>query len=143
MKDEEDRTAILEHLIRTELGTEFGVLDVVDAGERRGKLVELLHLYLSDEHGHADGWVLPSLTAEVAGTDDQVCELYQLRISRVVALVAPAMPGDAEQRKQRAWTVVAAIVGAVSLARAMPDGAHGRAVREATLKSVEAMITQP
>jgi TetR/AcrR family transcriptional repressor of nem operon len=86
--------------------------------------------------------VLPSLTAEVARAGDSVREIYQLRISRVVALVAPALPGDAEQQKQRAWTVVAAIVGAVSIARALPDGAHSRAVRDATLKSVEAMITQ-
>ena len=143
MQDEEqDRAAILEQLIRMRLGAEFGVLDVADASERRGKLLELLHFYLSDEHGRADGCVLPSLTAEVARAGDSVREIYQLRISRVVALVAPALPGDAEEQRQRAWAVVAAIIGAVSIARALSDEAHSRAVRDATLKSVEAMITQ-
>ncbi|PWK86870.1 hypothetical protein C8D88_10431 [Lentzea atacamensis] len=85
---------------------------------------------------------MPALTADVSRAGDAVRKVYQLRISRVVALMAPAMLGAPDEQKQRAWTVVAAIVGAVSIARALPDPAHGKAVREATLRSVEAVITQ-
>lgn len=138
------KEAFLEEVIRTQLGAEFDVLEVAEADERRRRLVEFLYGYLGDEHcaGVADGCVMPALTADVARAGDAVREVYQLRISRVVALLAPAMPGEPDERKQRAWAVVAAIVGAVSIARALPDPAHGKAVREATLRSVEALITQ-
>lgn len=105
------------------------VLDVAEADERRRLLVEFLYFHLGDEHCEAvaDGCAMRALTADV---------------SRAVALVAPAMPGEPDDQKQRAWAVGAAIVGAVSIARALPDPAHGRAVREATLRSVQAVITQ-
>ncbi|GHH29806.1 TetR/AcrR family transcriptional regulator [Lentzea cavernae] len=139
------KEAVLEQVIREQVGAEFGILDGVEPEERRRLLVEFLYSYLGDGHVEAvaDGCVMLALTADVARAGDPVRAVYQLRISRLVALLAPAMPGDSEERKRRAWAVVAAIVGAVSIARALPDAAHSQAVREATLRSVEAIITQP
>ncbi|SER59029.1 TetR/AcrR family transcriptional regulator [Lentzea albida] len=139
------KEAVLEQVIREQVGAEFGILDGVEAGERRRLLVEFLYSYLGDEHvgAVADGCVMPALTADVARAGEPVRAVYQLRISRLVALLAPAMPGGSDERKRRAWAVVAAIVGAVTIARALPDAAHNQAVREATLRSVEVIITQP
>jgi len=130
---------VLEQQIRARLGVEFGVLDVADAGERRRRLLELLHSLLDDDHGADE---LSLLTAEAGGAGDAVRAVYQLRISRVVALIMPAMPGDREEQARRAWAVVAAVVGAVSVARALSDEAHRRAVREAALRSVEAIVSE-
>lgn len=136
------KEAFLEEVIRAQVGVEFGVLDGLEAVERRRALVEFLHDYLGDEHCEAvaDGCVMLALTADVARAGESVRGVYQLRISRLVALLIPAMPGDVEEQKRRAWAVVAAIVGAVGIARALPDEAHSRAVREATLRSVEMII---
>jgi TetR/AcrR family transcriptional repressor of nem operon len=138
------KEAFLEQVIRAQLGAEFDVLDGTAADERRRRLVEFLYSYLGDEHCEAvaDGCAMPALTADVARAGDAVREAYQLRISRVVELIAPALPGGPAEQEQRAWAVVAAIVGAVSIARAVPDPVHSKAVRDATLHSVEALITQ-
>jgi TetR/AcrR family transcriptional repressor of nem operon len=52
------------------------------------------------------------------------------------------MPGAPEAREERAWAVVAAIVGAVTIARALPAGERSRAVLDATLRSVTKAITE-
>jgi TetR/AcrR family transcriptional repressor of nem operon len=130
---------VLEQRIWARLGVEFGVLDVADAGERRRRLFEILRLMLGDDHGADE---LSSLTAAAGGAGDAARAVYQLRISRVVALIMPAMPGDHEEQARRAWAVVAAVVGAISVARALSDQAHRGAVREAALRSVEAIVTE-
>ncbi len=52
----------------------------------------------------------------------------------VVALLAPAMDGSPQEQEERAWALVAAIVGAVTIARALPPGRQSRAVLEGTLR---------
>ena len=52
----------------------------------------------------------------------------------MVALLAPAMDGSPEEHEARAWALVAAIVGAVTVARALPPGKQSRAVLEGTLR---------
>lgn len=42
-------------------------------------------------------------------------------MAEVVAVLAPAMPGSTQEvQEQRAWTLLASIVGAVTIARALP-----------------------
>ncbi|WP_439656854.1 TetR/AcrR family transcriptional regulator [Lentzea sp. HUAS TT2] len=136
------KEGFLEQVIRANVSPEFEALQVADTDERRRGLVELVYSYLSEEHceGVADGCVLAALTADVARAGDSVREVYQLQISRMVALVLPAMPGDFEEQQRRAWALVAGIIGAVSVARALPAGEHRDAVLQSTLRSIEESI---
>ncbi|WP_394618146.1 TetR/AcrR family transcriptional regulator [Lentzea sp. JNUCC 0626] len=138
------KEGFLEQVIRDYVSADFEALKVEDRDERRRRLVELIGMYLSDEHCQdvAGGCVLAALTVDVARASDAVREVYQLQISRMVALMLPAMPGDEEERRQRAWALVASLIGAVSVARALPAGAHRDAVLTATLRSIENSITQ-
>jgi len=136
------KEGLLEQVIRANVSPEFDALEVADTDERRRRLVALVCSYLSEEHceGVSDGCTLTALTADVARSGDSVREVYQLQISRMVALVLPAMPGDFDEQRQRAWALVASIIGAVSVARALPAGAHRDAVLQSTLRSIEESI---
>jgi TetR/AcrR family transcriptional regulator, transcriptional repressor for nem operon len=138
------KEAFFEQVIAEQLGAEFAGMDVPDQDERRRMLVESLSFYLSDEHcaSVADGCLIPALSGDVARASESVRKSYETRLAHVVALIAPAMPGAPEAREERAWAVVAAIVGAVTIARALPAGERGRAVLDATLRSVTKAITE-
>ncbi|MFD9698796.1 TetR/AcrR family transcriptional regulator [Lentzea sp. NPDC059081] len=136
------KEGFLEQVIRSYVSPEFEALKVDDVGERRGRLIALVRSYLSEEHceGVADGCVLAALTVDVSRAGESVRAAYQLQISRMVALVVPAMPGDEEERRRRGWALVAALIGAVSVARALPSGVHRDAVLQAALRSIEDSI---
>ncbi|MFD8817923.1 TetR/AcrR family transcriptional regulator [Streptomyces sp. NPDC059627] len=138
-----NKEAILEEVVAAQLGIEFAGLADQEPAERRRMLGEILRLYLSDLHredpGH--GCVMPSLSTDVARAGDPVREAYRRRMVEVIALLAPAMHGTQEEREQQAWTLLASIVGAITLARALPSGDHAQAVLDAVLASAMRSIT--
>ena len=130
-----NKEAVLEEVVATQLGIEFAGLADKEPAERRRLLGEVLRVYLSDLHredpGH--GCVMPSLSADVARAGDSVREAYRRRMVDVIATLAPAMPGTQEEQEQLAWTLVASIVGAVTIARALPSGDQAQAILDAVL----------
>lgn len=88
--------------------------------------------YLSPAHvRHPEaGCPLPSLAGEVARADRPVRDAFQDGLLAIHAIVAERFTGSAE----RAWSLVAQSVGAILLARAMPD----ERTRSALLDSVTA-----
>jgi TetR/AcrR family transcriptional repressor of nem operon len=130
-----NKEAVLEEVVATQLGVEFAGLDGQEPAERRRLLGEVLRVYLSDLHrddpGH--GCVMPSLSADVARAGDPVREAYRRRMVDVIATLAPAMPGTQEEQARAAWTLVASIVGAVTIARALPSGDQAEAILDAVL----------
>lgn len=137
------KEAFLEQVVDAQLGAEFKVVDDPDPAERRRRLVEFLGVYLSDGHREdaAHGCVMPALSADVARAGDAVREAYQRRVLDVVALLAPAMQGPPEEREKRAWALVAAMVGAVTIARALPAGEQARSVLDAVLGATTKAVT--
>jgi TetR/AcrR family transcriptional repressor of nem operon len=137
------KEAFLEQVVDTQLGIEFADIDDPDPGERRRRLGQVLQMYLSDQHradaGH--GCVMPALSADVARAGESVQQAYRRRIEHVLALLAPAMHGTPEEQRERAWTLIASIVGAVTIARALPPGKHSQAVLDAALASAMQSIT--
>jgi len=59
----------------------------------------------------------------------------------VIAILAPAMRGTPEEQVQLAWALLASIVGAVTIARALPSGDQAQAVLDAVLESALQSIT--
>ena len=135
------KEALLEEVIGAELGAMFADLTHADPAERDRRIQELIGVYLSDDHreGVADGCVMPSLSADVARAGPQVRETYRRRMADLVATLAPAMKGTPAEQRQRAWTAVATIVGAVTVARALPSGDEARAVLDAAFAAVMRM----
>jgi TetR/AcrR family transcriptional regulator, transcriptional repressor for nem operon len=138
-----NKEAVLEEVVAAQLGIEFAALAGLEAAERRRVLGEVLHLYLSDEHrddpGH--GCVMPALSADVARAGGPVREAYQHRITDVIAAFTPAMHGTDEEKQQQAWTLLASIVGAITIARALPSGDQAQAVLDAVLTTATKSIT--
>jgi TetR/AcrR family transcriptional repressor of nem operon len=132
-----NKEAVLEEVVATQLGIEIAGLADQKPAERRRLLSKILRIYLSDAHredaGH--GCVMPSLSTDVARAGAPVREAYRRRIVEVVALLAPAMPGRPEEQERQAWTVLASIVGAITIARALPAGNEAHAVLDAVLAS--------
>ena len=139
-----NKEAVLEEVVATQLGIEFAGLADQDPAERVRLLGEILHLYLSDQHREnaGQGCVMPSLSADVARAGDGVRKAYRRRMDDVIAVLTPAMPGTQVEQARRAWTLLASIVGAVTIARALPPGDQAQAVLDAVLASTMSLITE-
>jgi len=135
------KEALLEEVIGAELGAMFAGLADAEQPERGRRLGELITVYLSDDHCRdvADGCVMPSLSADVSRAGPHVRETYRRRMAELVATLAPAMQGTPEQQRQLAWAAVATIVGAVTVARALPPGDETRTVLDAAFAAVMRM----
>ena len=130
-----NKEAVLEEVVATQLGVEFDAIDTPDPAERRRLLRDVLHVYLSDQHREdpASGCVMPALSTDVARASDSVRETYRGRMVDVVALLAPALRGTPEERDRQAWALLASLVGAITIARALPTSEQAHAVIDATL----------
>jgi TetR/AcrR family transcriptional repressor of nem operon len=137
------KEAFLEQVVDEQLGAQFAGIDDPDPAERRRLLTEMLGLYLSDDHREdvAHGCVMPALSADVSRAGDSVREAYQRRMLELVALLAPAMQGPPEEQEKQAWATVATIVGAVTVARALPAGDQATAVLDAALDHATKAMT--
>jgi TetR/AcrR family transcriptional repressor of nem operon len=141
-----NKEAVLQEVVATQLGAEFSGLADQEPAERRRLLTEILHMYLSDAHredpGH--GCVMPSLSTDVARASAPVREAYRRRIVDLIATLAPAMGGTQEEQTTQAWTLVASIVGAITIARALPAGDDAHSLLDAVLAStMRSMSDEP
>ncbi len=99
-------------------------------------------MYISGAHraDAANGCVMPALSADVARSSDTVREIYRQRMRELIAKTARVIGGDVGVAESRAWTVVALMVGAVSVARALPEGDEAERVLDAALQQAVAVI---
>jgi TetR/AcrR family transcriptional repressor of nem operon len=132
-----NKEAVLEEVVATQLGIEFAALAGQEPAERRRMLGEILRLYLSNQHvdDPAHGCVMPALSADVARAGEPVREAYRRRMIDVIATLTPAMPGTQDEQEQQAWTLLASIVGAITIARALPPGPQAQALLDTVLTS--------
>ena len=139
-----NKEALLKDIIGTCLGEPF-VSAEGTVLERREKLKEWLVLYFSV--GHRDspetGCVMPTLSADVARANKDVRVTYTGRIKVLVTKIAEVLEGETNGREQRAWNIIALMVGAVSIARAMTDQGCAEAALDCILSSAMAQISDP
>lgn len=104
-------------------------------GKSRRQLLRIVEGYLSQAHVDQPeaGCAIPALASEVARADDATRQAFE---SGVLALKGSM--ADTTASEAQAWSVVAQLVGAVALARAMPT----QEVREALLKGVLGCVQQ-
>ncbi len=97
--------------------------------EGRSRLQSFLDDYISIHHCEdpAEGCVMPALSADVSRAQPSVKEAYERKISMFAHRIASLLDGDPSDRERRAWSIVALMVGAVTISRAMTDQGESRA----------------
>ena len=69
-------------------------------------------------------------------------DAYRRRMRELVSKIARALGGEARSADSRAWMIVTLMVGAVSVARALPEGAEARAILDTALQRAIALIDE-
>jgi TetR/AcrR family transcriptional regulator, transcriptional repressor for nem operon len=143
------KEAMLEAVIDAFLGEPF-VSDTnseTAAEEGRSLLLDFLKDYISSHHSAdpAAGCVMPALSADVSRAQPTVKEAYERKISTLAHRIAGVLDGDPSDRERRAWSIVALMVGAVTISRAMTDEGESRAtaIDAARNTAISLVETQP
>lgn len=130
-KDDFFTAVISAELMRT--AQMYGAIDTAD----RRSATQALAAYLSVRHvEHPErGCPLPSLTQEVARATASVREAFRAGLLDIHAKVA-SLTGSADS----AWVLIAQNVGAVMLARALPDQQAQSALLSALRRAGESLL---
>jgi AcrR family transcriptional regulator len=133
---------VLEEVISTYLGAPFVDVEPTVQVNWRQRLEAFLRTYISSAHRQdpASGCVMPALSADVARAGSTVRQAYQRRMSDLVEKMSRAMGGEEPLRRRRAWSVLAMMIGAVTVARALPDGPEAEEVVNAALENALGII---
>jgi TetR/AcrR family transcriptional repressor of nem operon len=137
-----NKEALLREVIEANLGQPFIDPDSGTPTERRERLKAYLKRYISARHraDPANGCVMPTLSEDVARSGNEVRETYRCRMLDLVAKIARANGREVADADRRAWTVVALMVGAISVARALPEGPEAQVLLDAALQQAVAVI---
>ncbi|NLH82877.1 MAG: TetR/AcrR family transcriptional regulator [Phyllobacteriaceae bacterium] len=88
----------------------------------------------------AESCAMQSLSAEVLRAEGGVRAVYREAMEAVAELVADGLPGDDPlDRRRRAWAILAALAGGVTLARAVDDPALAEVVVAGVRAAVSAV----
>jgi AcrR family transcriptional regulator len=117
-----NKEEMLEAIVEAAVGEPF--LTDSESGtkaKQRSQLKSFLADYLSAHHveNPGDGCVMPTLSADVARAGVATREAYESKIVALAERVADLLDGRRPDRERRAWSIVALMVGAVSISRAM------------------------
>jgi TetR/AcrR family transcriptional repressor of nem operon len=136
-----NKEALLEGVIDAFLGRPF-VNETGSVTERREALQSWLGEYLAPAHrtDPASGCVMPTLGADVARAGPAVRDAYGRTMTDLIARIADVLGGPAGSREPRAASIVALMVGAIGVSRAMPDGAEAERVLENALKTALSLM---
>jgi len=137
-----NKEALLEEVIETCLGEPFIDSESGSPAERQHRLKEWLAMYISAEHraDPASGCVMPTLSADVARSNPQIRAAYGRKMLALVYKMSNVLDGETLDREKRAWSIVAMMVGAVAISRAMPDGEKADQVLDSALQTAIALI---
>lgn len=115
---------MLEAIVDIAVGEPFLADSESDTkANRRLQLKRFIADYLSADHveNPGDGCVMPALSADVARAGEATREAYEGKIVQLAERVADLLDGGRSDRERRAWSVIALMVGAVSISRAMSN----------------------
>lgn len=139
-----NKTALLEAVIEAGVGEPF-VTDTgaMDHDEARAHMFAFVREYMNTDHSHdaAGGCVMPALSADVSRAEPPVKEAYQRKMLALVDRITELLDGEESDRRRRAWSVVALMVGSVLISRGMPDQSETRsAALDSALVTASALM---
>ena len=114
-------------------------LDVAKSGGPSVSLAKLIDDYLNETHrdNPGSGCAFSALAPEIARSDKRTRSLTSEQVRSDVQLIATLLPGrDKQAARSRAILIFSALVGAMSLARAVSDEALSREI----LKTVAELL---
>ncbi|UJW87292.1 TetR/AcrR family transcriptional regulator [Devosia sp. SL43] len=137
-----NKEALLESVIDACLGEPFIDPDTGTPDERRDLLRQWLANYISVYHREdpAAGCVMPTLSADVARASQPVRVAYEGKMLELIRKMAGVLDGPDADRERRAWSIVAMMVGAIAISRAMPDGEEATAPLDFTLQTATSLV---
>lgn len=127
------KSELLEAIVHNELQRSGKLFH----GKSRKQLLRIVEGYLSPAHIEQPetGCAIPALAGEVARANDATRLAFEQGVVALKDSMATATGSEAE-----AWSVVAQLVGAVALARAMPSAEVREALLEGVLGSVREQL---
>jgi AcrR family transcriptional regulator len=138
------KEAMLEAVIDAALGEPFLTdTDSATSAEGRERLISFIEDYISADHSMdpAEGCVMPALSADVSRAQPRVKDAYQRKMTALVDRIAGLLDGDESDRKRRAWSIVALMVGAILISRGIPEQSESRtAPLDSALSTVATLI---
>ena len=137
-----NKEALLEEVIETCVGEPFIDSESGSLAERQDRLKEWLAMYISADHraDPASGCVMPTLSADVARSNPQIRDVYKRKMLELVRKMSNVLDGARPDREKRAWSIIAMMVGAIAISRAMPDGEEADHALDSALQSATALI---
>jgi TetR/AcrR family transcriptional regulator, transcriptional repressor for nem operon len=137
-----NKEALLEQVVETCLGEPFIDSESGSLAERQQRLKEWLAMYISADHraDPASGCVMPTLSADVARSNPQIRAAYERRMLALVDKMSNVLDGEGRDRERRAWSIIALMIGAIAISRAMPDGEAADQALDAALQTATALI---
>ena len=137
-----NKEALLQAAIETCVGEPFIDSESGSLAERQARLKEWLAMYISAAHraDPASGCVMPTLSADVARANLKIRATYRRKMLALVRKMSNVLGVAGPDREKRAWSIVAMMVGAVAISRAMPDGDEPDRVLDSALQSAIALI---
>ena len=137
-----NKEALLEDVIEACLGEPFIDTENGSLTERQDRLKQWLAMYISAEHraDPASGCVMPTLSADVARSNPKIRTTYQRKMLTLIDRMSNVLDGAEADRKTRAWSIVAMMIGAITIARAMPDGEAADRALDAALQTASALV---
>jgi len=83
---------------------------------------------------------MPTLSADVARSNPQIRATYKRKMLKLVRKMSNILDGAGPGREKRAWSVIAIMVGAIAISRAMPDSEEAGRALDSALQTAIALI---
>src|SRR5580658_2608822 len=116
---------LLKEVIDAYLGAPYVRRDIEGQEAKEKQLKEFLKTYLSLDHCSSpeEGCVMPTLSADVSRASMGVRKVYQERMLNLVEKISMVVHGSPAKKRKQAWSVLAMMIGAVTIGRALPESA--------------------
>jgi TetR/AcrR family transcriptional regulator, transcriptional repressor for nem operon len=136
---------LLKEIIGQYLGAPYTDARGGDKVDWPVRFKEFLTGYISARHRDtpAAGCVMPCLSVDVSRASVAVRREYQVRMNELIDKIVKGLEGGTQrQRRDRAWSIIALMVGSLTVARALPDGDESNEMVNAALKCAVRLLVQ-
>ena len=136
------KEALLKEVITACVGEPFIDVKNGSLADRRESFKQWLAMYISAYHRQnpAQGCVIPTLSADVARSKPEIREAYRHKMVDFIRKMSKVLDGAEPDREKHAWSIVAIMVGAIAISRAMPDGEEADKAIDSALQTAIALI---